>query len=82
MVAKCYGGAVNGVESRTVEIEVFSREGTSSFAIVGLPDQAVREAKVFQITLKTLPKTNIGVSNKVSNSSSLPRFYRGLRGTV
>lgn len=29
----------------TVEIEVFSKEAASSFAIVGLPDQAVREAK-------------------------------------
>ena len=45
MLAKCYSGAVCGVDARTVEIEVFSREGTSSFAIVGLPDQAVREAK-------------------------------------
>ena len=45
MVAKCYGGAVNGVESRTVEIEVSSTLSTSSFAIVGLPDAAVKEAK-------------------------------------
>ena len=45
MLAKCYSGAVCGVDARTVEIEVFSHEGTSSFAIVGLPDQAVKEAK-------------------------------------
>ena len=45
MLAKCYSGAVCGVDARTVEIEVFSHDGTSSFAIVGLPDQAVREAK-------------------------------------
>ncbi|MBQ8125653.1 MAG: YifB family Mg chelatase-like AAA ATPase, partial [Kiritimatiellae bacterium] len=45
MVAKCYGGAVNGVESRTVEIEVNSTLSTSSFTIVGLPDAAVKEAK-------------------------------------
>ena len=82
MLAKCYSGAVNGVDARTVEIEVCSTIGTSQFAIVGLPDTAVKEARVSQITLKTLPKTNIGVSNKVSNSSSLPRLYRGLRGTV
>ena len=45
MLAKCHSGAVAGVDARTVEIEVFSHEGTSSFAIVGLPDQAVKEAK-------------------------------------
>lgn len=45
MLAKCYSGAVSGVEARTVEIEVFSAIGTSQFAIVGLPDQAVKEAK-------------------------------------
>ena len=45
MLAKCYSGAINGVDARTVEIEVFSALGTSQFAIVGLPDQAVKEAK-------------------------------------
>lgn len=45
MLAKCYSGAVNGVESSTVEIEVNSTKATSSFAIVGLPDTAVKEAK-------------------------------------
>ena len=45
MLAKCYGGTINGVEASTVEIEVYSVCGTSSFAIVGLPDTAVKEAK-------------------------------------
>ena len=45
MLAKCYSGALNGVEASTVEIEVSSSKGTSSFAIVGLPDTAVKEAK-------------------------------------
>ena len=45
MLAKCYSGAINGVDARTVEIEVYSAIGTSQFAIVGLPDQAVKEAK-------------------------------------
>jgi magnesium chelatase family protein len=45
MLAKCYSGALCGVDARTVEIEVYSTLGTSQFAIVGLPDQAVREAK-------------------------------------
>lgn len=45
MLAKCYSGSVNGVEARTVEIEVYSAVGTSQFAIVGLPDTAVKEAK-------------------------------------
>ena len=45
MLAKCYSGAVNGVDALTVEIEVYSAIGTSQFAIVGLPDAAVKEAK-------------------------------------
>ena len=45
MVARCYSGAINGVDASTVEIEVSSAKSTSSFTIVGLPDQAVREAK-------------------------------------
>lgn len=45
MFAKCFSGAVNGVEARAVEIEVYSSLGTSQFAIVGLPDAAVKEAK-------------------------------------
>ena len=45
MLAKCYSGAVNGVDARTIEIEVYSAVGTSQFAIVGLPDTAVKEAK-------------------------------------
>ena len=45
MLAKCYSGAINGVDARTVEIEVYSQLGTSQFAIVGLPDTAVKEAK-------------------------------------
>ncbi len=45
MLAKCYSGAIIGVEARTIEIEVNSAIGTSQFAIVGLPDTAVKEAK-------------------------------------
>ena len=45
MLAKCYSGAINGVDARMVEIEVYSMIGTSQFAIVGLPDTAVKEAK-------------------------------------
>jgi len=45
MLAKCYSGALNGVDASTVEIEVYSAVGTSQFAIVGLPDQSVKEAK-------------------------------------
>ena len=45
MLAKCYSGALSGVDARTVEIEVYSQIGTSQFAIVGLPDAAVKEAK-------------------------------------
>ena len=45
MLARCYSGAVNGVDALPVEIEVYSSRGSSSFAIVGLPDAAVKEAK-------------------------------------
>lgn len=45
MLAKCYSGAVSGVDARAVEIEVYSSIGTSQFAIVGLPDAAVKEAR-------------------------------------
>lgn len=45
MLAKCYSGSISGVEATTVEIEVYSTQGVNSFAIVGLPDQAVKEAK-------------------------------------
>ncbi|MGN0833460.1 MAG: YifB family Mg chelatase-like AAA ATPase [Kiritimatiellia bacterium] len=45
MLAKCYSGALNGAEARQVEIEVYSQLGTSQFAIVGLPDAAVKEAR-------------------------------------
>lgn len=45
MLSKCYSGAITGVDARPVEIEVFSAIGTSQFAIVGLPDQSIKEAK-------------------------------------
>ena len=45
MLAKCYSGAICGVDARSVEVEVYSSLGTSQFAIVGLPDQSVKEAK-------------------------------------
>lgn len=45
MVSKCYSGAINGVDASAVEIEVNASMGTDSFAIVGLPDAAVKEAK-------------------------------------
>ena len=47
MIAKCYSGAIHGVAAMPVEIEVNSHrtQETNRFAIVGLPDTAVREAK-------------------------------------
>jgi len=45
MLAKCHSGAVYGVDARTVEIEVCSSDGAPQFTMVGLPDQAVKEAK-------------------------------------
>ena len=45
MLAKCHSGAVYGVDATPVEIEVCSSKGNPQFVIVGLPDQAVKEAK-------------------------------------
>ena len=45
MIAKCLSGAVWGVNARAVEIEVYVQVATSAFAIVGLPDTAVKEAR-------------------------------------
>ncbi len=45
MLSKCYSGALYGADARTVEIEVCSTSGSPQFTIVGLPDQAVKEAK-------------------------------------
>ena len=45
MLAKCYSGALYGVNAQTVEIEVCATSGSIQFALVGLPDQAVKEAK-------------------------------------
>ena len=45
MLAKCFSGAILGVDARAIEIEVYSSIGTSQFAIVGLPDAAVKEAR-------------------------------------
>ena len=61
MLAKCYSGAVCGVDAQTVEIEVFSAIGTSQFAIVGLPDTAVKEAKD---RIPTALKNSAFASNK------------------
>jgi magnesium chelatase family protein len=44
-LAKCYSGAVYGVNARSVEIEVCASDGSPQFTIVGLPDTAVKEAK-------------------------------------
>ena len=45
MLAKCYSGALYGVNAQTVEIEVCATSGSIQFTLVGLPDQAVKEAK-------------------------------------
>ena len=50
MLAKCYSGALYGVNAQTVEIEVCAASGSIQFTLVGLPDQAVKEAKDRVIT--------------------------------
>lgn len=43
MLVKAYGSAVHGVDAITITIEVSINDGTS-YSMVGLPDNAVREA--------------------------------------
>ena len=44
MLVKTYGSAVTGVDAQTITIEVNVSDGTG-FAMVGLPDNAVKESK-------------------------------------
>lgn len=44
MIAKCYGGAVQGVDSQTITIEVSIDKGMKYY-LVGLPDAAVKESQ-------------------------------------
>lgn len=44
MVAKTYGGAVHGVDARTIMVEVAVGQGTKFF-MSGLPDSAVKESQ-------------------------------------
>jgi magnesium chelatase family protein len=44
MVAKTYGGAVHGVDARTIMVEVSVGQGTR-FYMSGLPDNAVKESQ-------------------------------------
>ena len=44
-LARCYSGSVSGVRAHAVEIEVCASNGSPQFAMVGLPDTAVKEAK-------------------------------------
>ncbi len=44
MVAKTYGGAVHGVDARTIMVEVNVGQGTKFF-MSGLPDNAVKESQ-------------------------------------
>ncbi|RVT87106.1 ATP-binding protein [Rhodobacteraceae bacterium CCMM004] len=45
MTAKAYTVAFEGIEARTVEVQCAVSAGLPSFAIVGLPDKAVSEAR-------------------------------------
>lgn len=44
MLAKTYGGAVHGVDARTITVEVTVEQGTRFF-MSGLPDSAVKESE-------------------------------------
>ena len=45
MIAKAYTVAFQGIEARTVEVQCAVTAGLPAFAIVGLPDKAVSEAR-------------------------------------
>src|SRR5437764_12919517 len=45
MLAKCWSGAVNGLEAALVQVEIDLAQGLPRFDIVGLPDPAVNEAR-------------------------------------
>ena len=45
MVARAYTVAFEGVEARMVEVQCAVAAGLPAFAVVGLPDKAVSEAK-------------------------------------
>ena len=44
MVAKTYGGAVHGVDARTIMVEVSVDQGLR-FYMSGLPDNAIKESQ-------------------------------------
>ena len=45
MLAKTFGSAVYGVDAQIITVEVDVRDNGTEFAMVGLPDNAVRESK-------------------------------------
>jgi len=45
MVTRAYTVAFEGVSARTVEVQCAVTPGLPAFAIVGLPDKAVSEAR-------------------------------------
>lgn len=45
MLVKTYGSAIQGVDALSIVIEVNHQQGLPSWAIVGLPDNAVRESR-------------------------------------
>ena len=46
MFARVRGAALDGIAAREVSIEVHARRGLPGLDLVGLPDKAVREARV------------------------------------
>src|SRR5687767_6529566 len=45
MFSRCFTGTTQGIDAYTVEIETHIEGAVPGFAIVGLPDSAVRESK-------------------------------------
>ena len=55
MVQRVSTVAFEGIEARTVDVQVQVAPGLPAFAIVGLPDKAVSEARGVSYTHLTLP---------------------------
>src|SRR5688572_25764487 len=85
MLASVASAAVRGVESYLVRVEVNLAPGLPSFAVVGLPEGAVREGRervtaALHNTGRPLPLRRITVNLAPAGSTCLKRAPPGARG--
>ena len=75
MLAKCYSGALNGVDARTVGVEVYSQIGTSMFAIVGSPGSG--KTMLARRIMSILPPLTVDEALEVSRIHSVVGLEKG-----